>query len=122
MASPVLDQELVWTVTGLPAGGASAVGSIAPFPPEIRGQFVELIVYVEFSHTTDSGKVSIETAYSPDYAGTWALVGNTIDWAAIDTTKYGAVTGVFGALRARISTGVTTGSLKVKVVAAHNAP
>ena len=122
MASPVLDQQLAWTVTGLPTGYASASGSIAPFPDILRGQFVESIVYVEFDHTSDSGKVSIETAAQPDYAGTWALVGTTIDWATIDTVKYLAITGVFGALRARISTACTTGSLRVRVVAAHNAP
>lgn len=118
MAAPVMDLELAWTVTGLPSGGASAANSIAPFPDSVRGQYVEMIVYVEFSHTTDSGKVQLETAYKPDYAGSWAPVGNTIDWAAIDTTKYAAVTGVFGALRARIETACTTGSLKVKVVGA----
>ncbi len=121
MASPVIDQELAWTVTGLAAGGASAANSIAPFPP-VRGQFVEMIVYVDFSHTSDSGKVQIESAFSPSYAGTWAPVGSEIAWAAIDTEKYAAVSGVFGALRARISTACTTGFLKVFVVAAHNAP
>ncbi len=122
MASPVISQELAWTVTGLPAGGASASGSIAPFPPQVRGEYVEMIVYVDFSHTTDSGKVQIESAFSADYAGTWAPVGSEIAWAAIDTEKYAAVSGVFGALRARISTACTTGFLRVFVVAAHNAP
>ena len=116
-SQPVLDQELVWSVTGLPGGGASASGSIAPFPEAVRGNYVEFIVYVEFSHASDSGKVTIESAYSPDYAGTWAQVGtSTIDWSAIDTVKSASVTGVFGALRARISTACTNGFLKVKVV------
>ena len=120
-SQPVLDQRLAWTVTGLPTGYASASGSIAPFPELIRGQYVEFIVYVEFDHTSDSGKVTIESAFTPDYAGTWAQVGtSTIDWATIDTVKSLSVTGVFGALRARISTACTTGSLRVSVVGSSN--
>ncbi len=96
---------------------AQTINSYVLLPEFLRGHFVELIVYVLFNHTSDSGKVQIQTAPTPDYAGTWANVGSSIDWAAIDTTKYAAVTGVFGSVRLTLTTAVTTGAASLWVVA-----
>ena len=115
MSSPVLDQELTF-VGGLAAGGTAAQNTYANFPDAVRGQYVELIVYVQFSSGASTGKVQIQTAYTADYAGTWANVGSTIDYAAASSQKYAAVTGIFGALRVNIDTAVTGGSVRVFVM------
>ncbi len=107
----VLDQALTFN------GNASDQNCIAIFPPSLRGQYVEFIVYIIFSTGSAAGKVQIETAHDKDYSGTWATVGNTIDFAAATSEKYAAVTGVFGALRLRIDTAVTTGTVSGWVVA-----
>ena len=88
----------------------------APAPMTLNGRYIEMTFYVTFNHTSDSGVITIETAPTNDYAGTWASIG-TMTWAAIDTCKYTSVTGAFGAIRARISTGVTTGKCSVYMVA-----
>lgn len=117
MGAPVLDQELVF-IGGLAAGGTTTQNTKAYFPDEVRGQYVEMIVYVQFSATSSAGKFQIQTAYSKDYTGTWANVGSTIDWAANTSQKYAAVTGVFGALRVNCDTAVTDGSARVFVMGA----
>ncbi len=110
--APLLDQAYSFP--------AQTINAFILLPEFLRGHFVELIVYVKFDHTSDSGKVQIQTAPTPDYAGTWANVGNSIDWAAIDTTKYAAVTGVFGSIRITLTTAVTTGNASLHVVASSN--
>jgi hypothetical protein len=88
----------------------------APAPAFLNGRYIEMTFYVLFSHTSDSGVITIETAPYNEYAGTWAPIA-TMTWAAIDTCKYTSVTGAFGAIRARISTVITAGSCDVWMVA-----
>lgn len=71
--------------------------------------------HVEFDHTSAAGVVLIECASDEAYAGTWAVLA-TVTWSAIDKSHYVAVTGVFRALRARISSAVTSGTVTVKAV------
>lgn len=118
MARPILKQELTFS------GNASDQNCTAYFPDSLRGQYVEFTVYIEFSSGSAAGKVQIESAFVPEpvrtYAGTWAAVGNTIDWAAQSSQKYASVTGVFDLLRLRIDTAITTGTVKGYVVAASH--
>ena len=108
------------------SGDSAAQDSVAYFPPSLNGTYIEFTVYVEFSSGTSTGKVQIETAFPspnvqlPTYAGTWAAVGSTIDFAAASSQKYASVTGVFGMLRCRIQTAVTGGTVKAYVVAASH--
>jgi hypothetical protein len=118
MSAPLLDQELTFS------GNASDANVTALIPTSLRGQFVEFTIYIEFSSGSAAGKVQLETSWQDpghqalQYAGTWAAVGATIDWAAASSQKYVSVTGVFGTLRLRIDTAVTTGTVKAYIVAA----
>lgn len=116
MANPLLDQTLYWTA----GTTATAQNDKAYFPDSLRGQYIEFIVYIEFSTGAAAGKVQIQTAHTRDYTGTWANVGSTIDFSAETKTAYAAVTGVFGALRLNVDTAVTSGTVTAKVVAAAN--
>jgi hypothetical protein len=120
MSRPLLSQEIFFS------GDALTSGSKAYFPTSLRGQYVEWTVYIEYGASTTAGKVQIETAWADatkgvgDYSGTWAPVGNTIDWAAATTQKYASVTGVFDLLRANISTTVANGPVRAYIVAASH--
>lgn len=109
MAVNITIDQALWTAQ-------STVQYYAPAPSFLNGKYLEMTFYVTFSHTSDSGVITLETSPNPYYTGTWAPIG-TITWAAIDTVKYISVTGVFKALRLRISTGITTGSCDAYMVA-----
>jgi hypothetical protein len=111
MSFPILNQEL----TFLP--DASTQHSFAYFPDSLRGQYVEMTVYVEFTASSNAGKIQIQTSHrhdtqfvvSPTYGGTWANVGSTIDYAAASSQKYASVTGCFDDLRLDIDTAIGGG-------------
>ncbi len=117
MAVPLFDQELFFGGDGITAGVPNSV----LFPPHTQGQNIETTMYVIWGHGTSAGKLTIETSPVLTYAGTWAPIGNTIDWAAEDTVKYAAVTGVFKYMRIRISTTVVGGTIRVFIVGAASA-
>ncbi len=116
MARPLLKQELTF------GPDATSQNSVAYFPNVLAGQYVEWTVYIEFSTGAAAGKAQIQTAFAVEpvrsYAGTWANVGNTIDFVAQTSQKYASVTGVFDMLRINIDTAVTTGTMKAYVIAA----
>ena len=86
------------------------------FPGDGRNfPYNEFTVYVSFDHTSAAGTVLVETSHST--SGPWATVA-TIAWAAIDTTKYASVTGVFKYVRCRISSAVTSGTCDCYIIAA----
>ena len=78
----------------------------------VSSQATEYGFYVEFDHTSAAGQVVIETASSPTYAGTWAILA-TVNWSAIDKCHYVALTNALRCVRARISTAVTSGTVTV---------
>jgi hypothetical protein len=118
MARPLLKQELTF------APDAATADSVAYFPDVLAGQYIEWTVYIEFSSGAAAGKAQIQTAFAVDpvrsYGGTWANVGNTIDFSAASSQKYASVTGVFDLLRINIDTTVTTGTMKAYVIAASH--
>jgi hypothetical protein len=87
------------------------------FPESVRGHYTEFTVYIIFSSASAAGAVQIETASDYSYTGTWGAVGSPIAWAANTSQKYASVTGAFAALRLRISTTVTSGTVSAWVVA-----
>ncbi len=111
MAYPLVNQELVF----LP--DAINQHSYANFPEALRGQYVEWTVYVEFTATSNAGKIQIQTSHrhdtqfvpSPRYTGTWANIGSTLDYAAASAQKYASVTGCFDDLRLDIDTAIGGG-------------
>ena len=68
MASQVLiNQQLLTAQT--------TQGVTAFFPASLNGQYLEFTIYVTFDHTSAAGVVTLETAPTADYAGTWASIG-----------------------------------------------
>ncbi len=57
-----------------------------------------------------AGAVVVEAAHDPAYAGTWALLA-TVPWSAASKVDVVNVTGVYEALRHRISVGVVGGTV-----------
>jgi hypothetical protein len=109
MASQVLvDQYL--------AQGITTQDLTRYFPDSLNGQYLEFTLYVTFSHASAAGVVTVETAPSADYAGTWASIG-TVTWSAIDKAHYMSVAGTFKSVRARLSTGVTSGTCDLYLIA-----
>jgi hypothetical protein len=138
MSRPVLWHELKFS------GNASTGNDIAYVPPLIAGSYKDFTVYVEFSGASTTGAVQIESAFptalptgagygvpypldsigATDYTGTWAAQGSAITWAtgASGTQKTASVVGPFALLRCRISTAVTSGTVRAFIVAASQAP
>jgi len=126
MARPLLFQELTF------GPDATSLASIAYVPAVLTAQYDEFTIYVEFTGGSSAGKAQIETAFPAQgtvynntypltvgsYAGTWAAVGSSMDWAADTSQKYTSVTGVFTLLRVRITQAVTSGTMKAFIVAA----
>lgn len=112
---PLLNQELTFT-------SATALNGVAYLPDVLCGQYVEFTIYVEYDATSAAGQVQLETAFANEpartYSGTWAAIGNTLDWADDTTQLYASVTGVFDMLRLRITSAVTDGTVKAYVKAA----
>lgn len=79
-------------------------------------QATEYGVYVEFAGGSSAGTVLIETASTPTYSGTWAVLA-TVNWAADNKCTYVALTNAIRTFRARISSTVTGGNVTVTAIA-----
>ena len=102
--------------------GGSATNNaktIGMLPASISGKFVEATFYVYFDHTSAAGTVLIESAPFRNYDGTWVVEG-TVNWSAIDKAHRVSITALAGALRARISSAITSGTVSVRAFAATN--
>lgn len=82
--------------------------------------FVHHVFYIRGNGTIGAGAITIETADDPEYAGTWAALPNVTDppnanpiTVTGDTTKIYSYFGKLAAVRARISTTVTTHTVTV---------
>lgn len=91
--------------------------------PDIVANKIQHAFYVEWSAGVASGVVQIESASHKDYAGTWApVVGGNIANGVITFAgsapngQYFYYTGAALALRARISTVVTGGTVTVTYI------
>ena len=98
---------------------AADTTGIGVMPASICGRYVEATFYVYFDHTSAAGTVLIESAPYRDYTGTWVTEG-TVTWAAIDKAHRVSLNLLSGAMRARISSAVTSGTVTVRVFAATN--
>ncbi len=93
--------------------------TIGAVPEELCGRYVEATFYVDFSHASAAGVVLIESAPYRDYAGTWVTEA-TVTWSAIDKAHRVSLNLLSGAMRARISTTVTSGTCNVRFFASTN--
>ena len=92
---------------------------IGVMPDELCGRYVEASFFVSFSAGTSAGQVVIESAPFRNYAGTWVIEG-TVNWAAASKAHRVSLNLLSGAMRARISTEITGGTVTVTAFASTN--
>jgi len=98
---------------------AADTTGIGVVPEELCGRYVECTFYVDFDHTSAAGTVLIESAPTRSYQGTWVTEA-TVTWSAIDKAHRVSLNLLTGAMRARISSAVTTGTCTVRFFASTN--
>jgi hypothetical protein len=84
-------------------------GSISPADTNNRREHA---FYIIGSAGVAAGAVQIETAHDQAYAGTWAPLGSAVTVTA-STQAIVQVTGALLAVRARVSTTITDGTVSV---------
>jgi hypothetical protein len=85
---------------------------------QIPSSFNRHQVLIKTSAGVASGAVSIETADVADYTGAWDLVTTAITVPAASTVDVYNFTGIYRAIRARISTVVAGGTITVEYIGA----
>ena len=93
----------------------TAQNEVGYYPDLYNGKYIESTLYVVFDSSAAAGAVVIETAHSRDYAGTWANIG-TVTFASASKEHYVSVTGVFAAVRVRISSAITSGTISAYAI------
>lgn len=76
----------------------------------------ESAVYIQWGAGTTAGGVTIETAHDSAFTGTWATLGAAIPWVSASREDVLQITGIHGAIRTRISTLVTGGTVSTWIV------
>lgn len=94
--------------------GAAAGGTTGALGAEMT-RCRETAAYVVWSAGSSAGVVTIESAHDATYTGTWASLA-TVTFAAASKVDIAQITGIHRALRARISTTVTGGTVIVRFV------
>lgn len=85
---------------------------------EVNGIVEDLVIYAVWSAGGSGGVLSIEEATTDDYAGTWSVI-TTVTQAGASQTDAVHLSGAFKAIRARLSTGVTGGTVTVTMFGAQ---
>ena len=93
----------------------TAQNEVGYYPEIMNGKYIESTLYVVFDGTAAAGTVVVETANDRDYAGTWANIG-TVTFASASKQHYVSVTGVFAAIRVRISSAITSGTISAYAI------
>jgi hypothetical protein len=93
---------------------AATVGNGTPLaiPPSVRDHKFT----IEGSAGVATGAIQIESAATPDYSGTWSPVGGGPITVVVSAQLEVNFSGIFSALRARISTTITGGTVTVTYV------
>ena len=98
--------------SGLILNAQSDADVVGLIPGDIVRSVRELALYVHFGPGTSAGQVVVECAHSIHFTGTWANLG-TVNWAAANRVHNVAITGTHLAVRVRISTAITGGTVSV---------
>ena len=98
IATPLLVAQSATSATAVPVGAA------------YMSRCRETAVYIQWSAGTSAGVVTVESADNQNYAGTWASLG-TKTWSAASSEDLVQITGIHGAIRTRISTTITGGTV-----------
>ena len=83
---------------------------------DLMGTTREHTLYIKGSAGVGAGAIQLETADDVAYAGTWAAIGSPVTVVA-STELIVQKTGCFKALRARVSTTVTGGTVTCRLFA-----
>jgi len=75
----------------------------------------QITAYVTGNGAVSAGAVQLETAPNATFTGTWAALGTAVTVVA-NATVVATTIGSFKAIRARISTPITGGTVTVQVV------
>ena len=100
----------------LSAATAADSTGIGVVPESMQGLPVEYTFYFVFSSAAAAGTVLVETAHDSNYAGTWETIG-TQAWAAGGKVETISITALLQAVRVRISSAITSGTVDVWVIA-----
>lgn len=93
--------------------------AIGVVPEEVCGRYVEASFFIEFDDDSSAGQVVIESAPFRNYDGTWVVEG-TVNWASGGKAHRVSLNLLSGAMRARIASDITDGTVKVTAFAASN--
>lgn len=93
------------------SAATTGAGTAAAIPPS----FHDHNFYIKGSSGVNAGAIQLESADDPTYTGTWNPQGNPITVVASSELSI-TLAGIFPALRARISTTVTGGTVDVNYV------
>jgi len=93
--------------------------TVGVMPESICGKYVESTFFVYFDATAAAGTVLIESAPFRNYSGTWVTEG-TVNFSAASKAHRVSLTMLTGAMRARISSAITSGTVTVRAFAATN--
>lgn len=105
---PFIDQLLLAAATALNAVGAGGVSMVGSR---------DVTIYVNTSNgTVSTGAVTIEEADDPAYAGTWSVIQTVTPVQNSNVAVH--LSGVYKALRTRVSTALTGGAtVSTRIVA-----
>lgn len=78
----------------------------------------ESSIYIVFGAGTSAGAVVVETSHDRTFTGVWANLA-TVNWAAASRVHHVAITGIFRALRVRISTAIVGGTIDAYAIIAE---
>ena len=101
--NPVTSQTLL-------SGQSATTAASREIGATFMNQCRETAVYVQWSAGTSAGVVTVESADQAGYSGTWAPLA-TVTWSAESSESLVQITGVMGAIRTRISTTITGGTV-----------
>lgn len=119
MAGPSINLLPATGLVILNAKTAADTTGIGVMPEVVCGKYVECSFYVVFDADAAAGTVLIESAHSRNYSGTWVVEG-TVNFSAASKAHRVSTTLLSGAMRARISSAVTSGTVTVTAFAATN--
>lgn len=92
---------------------AKSTGNGTPY--QTNGRASRMVVYADWSSGGSGGVLSIEEAPRSDYAGTWAVIGTISQSGASSMDAY-HLDGAYGAIRARLTTDITSGTVTVSLL------
>jgi hypothetical protein len=102
--------------TNLPLLVAQSAATTAVVAPQLNNyRCRSFAIYTTWSAGTTAGVVTVETADSDSFAGTWASLG-TVNWVAANSQAITNLNGIYMSIRTRISTAVVGGTVSTRLV------